>query len=163
MRRIIVLLSLVVCFTAGLVAQQAPIIRHMTQAGTDTTIVILQPGELMERLQFQEAPQNEEPRVKSQEPRAESQGTIKKGVGFRVQVYSDNNPHSAKNNARSRQRAVASRCGKYRTYVSYAAPYWRTRVGDFVTEREANAAAAELRRLFPAFSKEIRVVRDRIQ
>ena len=36
------------------------------------------------------------------------------------------------------------------------------KVGDFRTQQEANDAADELRKAFPAYSKEIRVVRDRI-
>lgn len=83
-------------------------------------------------------------------------------AGFRVQVFSDNNTRTAKNEARSKQRVISSRFPQYQTYVMYTSPYWRLKVGDFRTQQEANIAAEELRNAFPSYSKEIRVVRDRI-
>ncbi|MCM1138488.1 MAG: SPOR domain-containing protein [Muribaculum sp.] len=83
-------------------------------------------------------------------------------AGFRVQVFSDNNTRTAKNEARSKQRVISSRFPQYQTYVMYTSPYWRLKVGDFRTQQEANDAADELRKAFPSYSKEIRVVRDRI-
>jgi len=83
-------------------------------------------------------------------------------TGFRVQVFSDNNPRTAKSEAGSKQRAIASRFPQYQTYLRYTSPYWRLKVGDFRTRQEADAAAAELRKAFPSYSKEIRVVKDRI-
>lgn len=83
-------------------------------------------------------------------------------AGYRVQVFSDNNPRTAKAEAGSKQRGIAARFPQYQTYVSYTSPYWRLKVGDFRTQQEANAAAEELRKAFPAYSKEIRVVRDRV-
>lgn len=83
-------------------------------------------------------------------------------AGFRVQVFSDNNTRTAKNEARSKQRVISSRFPQYQTYVMYTSPYWRLKVGDFRTQQEANNAAEELRNAFPSYSKEIRVVRDRI-
>ena len=83
-------------------------------------------------------------------------------AGFRVQVFSDNNARTAKNEARSKQRTISSRFPQYQTYVMYTSPYWRLKVGDFRTQQEANNAADELRKAFPAYSKEIRVVRDRV-
>ena len=83
-------------------------------------------------------------------------------AGFRVQVFSDNNARTAKNEARSKQRTISSRFPQYQTYVMYTSLYWRLKVGDFRTQQEANNAADELRKAFPAYSKEIRVVRDRV-
>ena len=83
-------------------------------------------------------------------------------AGYRVQVFSDNNARTAKNEARSKQRVISSRFPNYQTYVMYTSPYWRLKVGDFKTQKEANAAADELRKAFPSYSKEIRVVRDRV-
>ena len=83
-------------------------------------------------------------------------------AGFRVQVFSDNNARTAKNEARSKQRTISSRFPQYQTYVMYTSPYWRLKVGDFRTQQEANNAADELRKAFPAYSKKRRVVRDRV-
>lgn len=82
--------------------------------------------------------------------------------GYRVQVFLDNNPSTAKATARSRANAISSRFPELRTYVTYNSPYWRLRVGDFKTQAEAAAAAEDLRLAFPRTAKEIRVVRDNI-
>ena len=82
--------------------------------------------------------------------------------GYRIQVFSDNNVRTAKAEAASKQRIISARFPQYQTYVRYTSPYWRLKVGDFRTQQEANDAADELRKAFPAYSKEIRVVRDRI-
>ncbi len=83
-------------------------------------------------------------------------------VGYRVQVYADNNVRSAKAEARQRERAVGQAFPSYGTYVSYASPYWRLRVGDFRSQYDAEKAAAEIRKAFPRYAREVRVVRDRI-
>lgn len=131
-------------------AHQPAIVTHILEA--DSTAVIVMPDELSRRLEFDD--------TKPEDPNA---GRPRNGMaGFRVQVFSDNNIRTAKNEARSKEMTVASRFPQYRTYKKYSAPYWRVHVGDFRTRREAQAAADEMRRAFPAFGKEIRVVRDRI-
>lgn len=82
--------------------------------------------------------------------------------GYRIQIFADNNPRTAKNEARTRARNVVSRFEAYPSYVEYKAPYWRTRIGNFRTHDEAEKAAAEIKEAFPGYSREIRVVRDRI-
>lgn len=83
-------------------------------------------------------------------------------VGYRVQVYADNNVRSAKSEARQRERMVGGTFPQWDTYVTYASPYWRLRIGDFRTQYEAERAAADIRRQFPRYAKEVRVVRDRV-
>lgn len=85
-----------------------------------------------------------------------------KTVGYRVQVYADNNARSAKTEARQRERAVGQAFPELGTYVSYVSPYWRLRVGDFKSQYDAEKTASDLRRTFPRYAKEVRVVRDRI-
>jgi len=85
-----------------------------------------------------------------------------KAVGYRVQVYADNNVRSAKVEARQRERAVGQAFPELSTYVAYASPYWRLRVGDFKSQYEAEKAAAEIRKAFPGYAREVRVVRDRV-
>ena len=85
-----------------------------------------------------------------------------KTVGYRVQVYADNNVRSAKAEARQRERALGQAFPAYETYVTYASSYWRLRVGDFRSQYDAEKAAAEIRKAFPRYAREVRVVRDRI-
>ncbi|MCM1337875.1 MAG: SPOR domain-containing protein [Candidatus Amulumruptor caecigallinarius] len=97
--------------------------------------------------------------VEKEKPRT---GTSSRTAGYRVQVYSDGNQRTAKAETQRKAAAVSSRFPNMRTYTSYSAPFWRLRVGDFRTRREAEDAAASLRSAFPAYRNEIRVVRDRI-
>lgn len=90
--------------------------------------------------------------------RPNAQGKI---VGYRVQIYADNNVRTAKSEARMRERAVG-RAFPYNTYVTYSSPYWRLRVGDFRTQEEAQKAAASIRQRFPRYAREVRVVRDHV-
>lgn len=84
-------------------------------------------------------------------------------IGYRVQVFSDNNVRTARNEARTKQRNIKSRFPQYDSYVTYNQPYWRLRVGDFKTQEEANAFMTTLQRAFPSYAREMRVVRDRIK
>ncbi len=67
-----------------------------------------------------------------------------------------------KNEARTKARIIGERFPELRTYVTYTSPYWRLKVGDFRTQRDAQAAADDIRQAFPSYGKEIRVVRDRV-
>lgn len=91
-----------------------------------------------------------------------SQKSTQKNGGYRVQIFSDNNAKTARNEARAKARSVGQLFPQYRTYVTYNSPYWRVRVGDFKTLKEAEAARDEVAKSFPAIQKEIRVVKDRI-
>lgn len=84
-----------------------------------------------------------------------------KVAGYRVQVFSDNNARSAKSEARSKAQAISEET-KLRTYVVYQSPFWRLKVGDFTTKAEADNAADLIKKKFPSFAREVRVVRDRI-
>lgn len=130
--------------------EPAPIVVSIESDSVSTVTV---PEALMERLR----PHEGEP---------ESSGETAKPrngmAGWRVQVFSDNNPRTAKNEARAKEQTVAAKFPQYRTYKRYQAPYWRLHVGDFRTQAEAQNAAAEMRRAFPAFSREIRIVKARI-
>lgn len=127
------------------------------------------PERLKERLYAK--PEKAEPEVTQQEVPADVQPaaptkpakhvTGKMG-GYRIQVFSDSNPSTAKAEARARARNINARFPQFGTYVVYSSPYWRLRVGNFRTQDEANAAAHELKDAFPSYSREIRVVKDRI-
>ncbi|MBQ7042237.1 MAG: SPOR domain-containing protein [Muribaculaceae bacterium] len=82
--------------------------------------------------------------------------------GYRIQIFSDNNSRTAKNEAKSKSLLISEKFPELRTYITYNAPFWRLRVGDFRTLEEANDIVVKLKEEFPKFSKEIRVVRDRI-
>ncbi len=83
-------------------------------------------------------------------------------VGYRVQVFSDNNPRTAKSNAEYRKRTIEQRLPSMRAYLKFAPPYWRVQVGDFRTEGEAHAAQQQLEAAFPAYASDMKVIKERI-
>lgn len=90
---------------------------------------------------------------------------VQKKQGYRIQVFSDGrNPATLQSRARARGNAIVARFPKYRgqIYSFSAAPNWYTRIGNFTTQEEANSALAELKRAFPAFAAEMRVVKSQI-
>lgn len=151
-----VILSLLLAGTCATVQAETEIVTIVDHITSGNTNIIQHPDQMLKRLLPVESPVEEESK---EEPVRPVNGRM---AGYRVQVFSDNNARTAKNEARSKQRVISSRFPKYQTYVMYTSPYWRLKVGDFRTQQEANAAADELRRAFPSYSKEIRVVRDRV-
>lgn len=100
-------------------------------------------------------------------PKSTQQKTVKQGRmdGYRIQVFSDGrNQSSLQARAKARGSAIVARFPKYRgqVYTFSKSPNWYTRVGNFATQQEAAAAMAELRRAFPQFSSEMRVVKSQV-
>lgn len=83
-------------------------------------------------------------------------------VGYRVQVFDDNNVRTAKQQAQERKSMIENRFPEFRAYISFNSPYWRVKVGDFRTRSEAEAAMGAIRSAFPSFASQLRVVRDKI-
>lgn len=79
-----------------------------------------------------------------------------------MEVFADNNVRTAKSRATAKRRNLMARLPQYRVYLTFQSPYWRVRVGDFRTRGEAEGAMAEIRRIFPSYSSDLRIVRDRI-
>lgn len=92
-------------------------------------------------------------------------GTIGKVKGYRIQVFSDGrDQRSLEARAKQRGSAIAAKFPKYRgqIYTYSSAPNWITRVGNFRTSSEAQAALSELKSAFPRFAGEMRVVNTQI-
>ena len=85
--------------------------------------------------------------------------------GFRIQVFSDGrNQSTLEARAKARGNAIVARFPKYRgqVYTYSSAPNWYTRIGNFRNEEDAREALDELKRSFPGFSSEMRIVRSKI-
>lgn len=85
--------------------------------------------------------------------------------GFRIQVFSDGrNPTTLQSRARARGNAIVAKFPKYRgqIYSFSSSPNWYTRIGNFKSSQEAAAALEELKRAFPSFAAEMRVVKSPI-
>lgn len=122
------------------------------------TITVEIPDELL-NLILNGAPRHNVGRPTStQRPKTPATG---KANGWRVQVFADGrNPSTLGARARARGNAIVARFPKYRgqVYTFSTAPNWYTRIGNFRTAAEANAALSELKRAFPAFASEMRTV-----
>ena len=104
-----------------------------------------------------------------QQQRKKTTAPLKKGLnkvdGFRIQVFSDGrNQSTLERRAKARGNAIAARFPKYRgqVYTYSSSPNWFTRVGNFETQAEASSAMSELRRAFPDFAGDMRVVKSKI-
>lgn len=122
---------------------------------SDGIIDVVAPAKLQQRLRPAE-------RVEESTSEAKQGVTPTRAGGFRVQVFSDNNARTAKAEAQSRARNISTRFPNHRTYVVYNSPFWRLKVGDFRNHHDAQQFADEIKHAFPAYSREVRVVRDRV-
>lgn len=97
--------------------------------------------------------------------RSSGPATMHKTQGYRIQVFSDGrNPSTLQARAKARGNAIVAKFPKYRgqVYSFSSSPNWYTRIGNFKTAKEANDAMIELKRAFPAFAQEMRVVKSPI-
>lgn len=90
---------------------------------------------------------------------------VHKFQGYRIQVFSDgSNQSTLQTRARARGNAIVAKFPKYRgqVYSFSKAPNWYTQIGNFLTQDEANKALAELKRAFPNFANEMRIVKSKV-
>ncbi len=90
---------------------------------------------------------------------------VNKLSGYRIQVFSDGrNQHTLEARAKARGSAILAKFPKYKgqVYTYSSSPNWYTRIGNFRTNAEANAALTELKRSFPNYASEMRVVKCQI-
>lgn len=166
MIRSFITIVIIVLSAAGVAAQKADTLNIINHITADSVNTIKQPEKLTKLLGKSAATAPVESAKQKADDQAEADKAPAAGknkvAGFRVQVFSDNNQRTAKNEARAKARNIAEQFPQWRTYVIYNSPYWRLKVGDFRTQREADEAVEEIKRAFPSYGKEIRVVRDRI-
>ncbi|MDE5886637.1 MAG: SPOR domain-containing protein [Muribaculaceae bacterium] len=116
-----------------------------------------------------EIPQNILNMILKQSSKKDANSGLKSGVnklsGFRIQVFSDGrNQSTLEARAKARGSAILAKLPKYRgqVYTYSSSPNWYTRVGNFRTNAEANAALTEMKRAFPNFASEMRIVKCQI-
>lgn len=81
--------------------------------------------------------------------------------GFRVQVYSSNQQQIAKNESLMLQQELEKVLSKT-VYTISEPPFWKVRVGDFLTREEAVAYKNELIVQFPELQSSAYIVPDKI-
>ena len=81
--------------------------------------------------------------------------------GFRVQVYASNTPQVAKNEALDLHETLSSQVSMA-VYVISEPPFWKVRLGDFLTREEAIEYKNQLNILFPHLQGSTYVVPDQV-
>ena len=162
-------IAAIVALAAG--AQNPDIVSHINKGGK---VKVTVPSGLLQRpnpsAKSPATTQAEENEQKSEDPAATtseeaprrmhttSQTMQGRKVGFRIQCYSGN----SKADAQQRARTIAMKFPHFRTYISYNAPLWRLRVGDFKDRTEGVAALGKLRGVAAGFANELILVKDNI-
>lgn len=134
-----------------------PVFIEKIMEGANGNLVIDIPDNIIDEILKEEEPVKRQP--------APLRPGINKVQGFRIQVFGDgSNQHSLEARARARGNAIAARFPKYKGQVySYSSsPNWYTRVGNFRSQEEASSALAELKRAFPQYASEMRIVKSQI-
>lgn len=147
--------TLVLCVVTSLLvsAQYKTIADHINTVGKS---VIVQPEKLNLRLAAKVTDITTDEAIDSTDEKAIS------ADGYRIQVFAGNNARTAQNQASTRASKVNELFPEYATYVSFDAPYWRLKVGDFRSYEEASSALSRLKAAMPEYSAEMRLVRGRI-
>ena len=81
--------------------------------------------------------------------------------GYRIQVFSDNR-RNAREEADVRSQYIAESDTLIPVYVTYLSPFWRLRIGDYRTYEEAFIQMQAIKKQFPRYASEMRIVKDEI-
>ena len=84
-------------------------------------------------------------------------------AGYRIQIFSGNNQRSSKDEAFGKEQQIKNQFSDVPTYVSYTAPFWRLRVGDYLSYEEAFRMMQKLVGAFPSFRKEMFITKEEIR
>lgn len=89
--------------------------------------------------------------------------TYLKIQGYRTQVFSGNNQRKSKDEAFRKEKEIKETFPDVQTYVTYNAPFWKLRVGDFRSHEEAYQLMRQLMSAFPTYAKEMYIVKEEIK
>lgn len=93
----------------------------------------------------------------------EGENTFLKILGYRAQVFSGNNQRKSKDEAFKKEEEIKELFPDIPTYVTYNAPFWKLRVGDFRSHEEAYQLMRQLMEAFPAYAKEMYIVKEEVK
>ena len=150
MKTILSLLLLLTAFTAAM-GQQQDICTHLQETGR---VSIVQDSRLTDLIGTQPKAYYANGSGKA----ADANVTI----GYRIRVFSGNQQTTSKNRCYAIQSNINEQMPELPTYVAFKTPNWRISVGDFRTSEEASSMLAQLRKAFPAYAKEMFIVKEKI-
>ena len=93
----------------------------------------------------------------------EDEKAFLRAQGYRTQVFSGNNQRASKEEAFAKEKEIKELFPEVPTYVTYNAPFWKLRVGDFLSHEEAYHMMRQLMDAFPAYAKEMYIVKEEIK
>lgn len=134
MRSFLLLSVLTIWAPSTATAQQRPDSLPAETIATQKRSATTLPSEPLAERQTVRAPLSALPRQRYKTP------------GYRVQIYTGANNRSAKQTALRMKTAVQQHFPELSVYVSFQAPRWICRVGDFLSREEAQAYVKKLRR-----------------
>ena len=151
---IITILGFCLLFFAQEAKADLNIVEQINQS-SENTIQVEIPQNILDQL------------MKPNQKKESSEGKpgINKTTGYRIQVFSDGrNQNTLEARAKSRGNIILSKFPKYKgqIYTYSSSPNWYTRIGNFKTQSEANVALTELKKAFPSFANEMRIVKSQI-
>ena len=82
--------------------------------------------------------------------------------GYRIQVFSGN-LRTSKDEAESKKKQIEDTFSNVTAHVSYTAPFWRLRVGDYLSYEEAFSMMCKISETFPALKKEIQISKENVR
>lgn len=82
--------------------------------------------------------------------------------GFRAQVFSGN-LKTSKEEAFKREKEIKESFPEMMTYVTYVAPFWRLRIGDYRSHEEAYRTMRLLMDAFPSYAREMYIVKEDVK
>lgn len=88
-----------------------------------------------------------------------------RNMGYRLQIYADNNVRTSKGTAEHISRTVAetvSAMPGVKVRVVFDSPWWRVYVGDFRSYSAADEALHRIKRLLPAQARDMRIMRCKL-
>ncbi len=103
-----------------------------------------------------------EPETQPQDVATVSLAPTKQVPGFRVQVFSNNVPKTAKTEAFAMQDAVLEALPNTPVYVIFSSPFWKVRVGNCKTRTEAQELKQQITNALPQIKQDVYIVRDSI-
>ena len=89
--------------------------------------------------------------------------TLRTAQGFRVQVFSSNTPRTARTEAQRIESLFKNNRAEAPVYTSFAAPFWKVRVGDCRTCQDAVDLMQKLKAEFPRQSSQMFIVRENVR
>ena len=111
---------------AQIAVMDTSIVQYLERPETGGKVKVVQPDQLAKRVSRAEGV------IKYDGNKGYAQSS-----GFRIQVFSDNDYRTAKNNALYKEGLIQQAFPELETYVTFTSPFWRLRVGDFRSYEEA--------------------------